>query len=72
MRVLQAAEALGREESRMTCFSCCKVDEEPEESVRKARIRRQYSSGLKRLTSLVATFSVKSGRKNTTDFLILF
>ncbi|XP_050147587.1 probable serine/threonine-protein kinase PBL23, partial [Malus sylvestris] len=35
--------------------------EEREESVRKARIRRQYSSGLKRLTSLIATFSVKSG-----------
>ncbi|KAM1766289.1 hypothetical protein TB1_005221 [Malus domestica] len=62
MTALPAAEAPGREESRMTCFSCCRVDvDEHEESVRRARIRRPYCSGGMRLNSLLATFSVKSG-----------
>lgn len=69
MTALPAVEAPGREESRMTCFSCCKVDvDKPEESVRRTGIRRPYCSGGMRLNSLLATFSVASGRENVTDF----
>lgn len=57
------AEAPGRRE-RMSCFSCCKRVDEPEESVRNTRTGRTYSnsSGGRRLTALIATFSIKSGR----------
>ncbi|KAL6282094.1 hypothetical protein ACE6H2_013023 [Prunus campanulata] len=56
------AEAPGRRE-RMGCFCCCKLVDEPEESVRKTRTGRTYSnsSGGRRLTALIATFSIKSG-----------
>ncbi|KAI5330924.1 PREDICTED: serine/threonine-kinase [Prunus dulcis] len=56
------AEAPGRRE-KMSCFSCCKRVDEPEESVRNTRTGRTYSnsSGGRRLTALIATFSIKSG-----------
>ncbi|KAK9936088.1 hypothetical protein M0R45_012949 [Rubus argutus] len=45
----------------MSCFSCCKTDDDPPKFEVRKTTRRPYSNGAKALDSFFATFSIKSG-----------